>query len=251
MNRTLKDRLRSGNVLFGPMLTLPCADVADVMSRAGFDWLWIEMEHATLGLERVQQMLQAAGGRVPCIVRSPWNDHVWLKRILDTGCDGVVIPQIRSAEEAAAAVSACKYSPDGHRSVGIGRAQAFGLEFKEYVARANDELTIILQAEHVDAVNRIDSILEVPGFDAIMIGPYDLSASMGMIGQVDSPEVLSAIARIKEACKARRMPVGIFAPDVSAARRQVADGCTLLLVGVDAMMLGEVAKGFLHELRKT
>lgn len=232
------------------MLTLPCPDVADVLSRVGFDWLWIEMEHATLGLERVQQALQAAGGRVPCIVRSPWNDHVWLKRILDTGCDGVVIPQIRSAEEAAAAVAACRYSPQGHRSVGIGRAHAFGLGFKEYLAQANEDLTIVLQIEHIDAVNRIEAILAVPGWDAVVIGPYDLSASMNMIGQVESPEVQAAIRKVKEACKESRKPYGIFAPDVATAKRQIADGCTMLLVGVDAMILTNAAKSLLGQLKE-
>lgn len=250
MSLLLKERLRRGDVLFGPMLTLPCPDVADVLSRVGFDWLWIEMEHATLDLERVQQMLQAAGGRVPCIVRSPWNDHVWLKRILDTGCDGVVIPQIRSAPEAAAAVAACRYSPHGHRSVGIARAQAFGQNFTQYIDQANDQLTIVLQIEHIDAVNQIGAILDVPGFDAVVIGPYDLSASMNMIGHVESPKVQAAIRRVKDACNVKKKPVGIFTPDPTTAKKQIADGCTMLLVGVDAMILGNAARGLLSELRK-
>jgi 2-keto-3-deoxy-L-rhamnonate aldolase RhmA len=248
VNTSLKTGLQRGDVLFGPMLTLACPDVSDMFSRAGFDWLWIELEHATMSLETVQQMLQAAGGRVPCIVRSPWNDHVWLKRILDTGCDGVVIPQIRSADEATSAVAACRYSPLGHRSVGIGRAHGFGLEFKEYLARANDELTIVLQIEHIDGVNQIEAILSVPGWDAVMIGPYDLSASMNMIGQVESPEVQAAIRRVKDACKAKRKPYGIFAPDLAIAKRQIADGCTMLLIGVDATILANAGKSLLAQI---
>ena len=132
MELDFKTRLKQREVLLGPLVTLGSTEVAEILSKVGFDWLWIEMEHAPSGLARVQEMIQATGGRVPCLVRAPWNDGVWIKRILDTGCDGIVIPQIRSAAE---------------------------------------RLITVLQTEHIDAANNIESILDVPGFDAVLIGP--------------------------------------------------------------------------------
>jgi 2-dehydro-3-deoxyglucarate aldolase len=109
------------------------------------------MEHAPTGLARVQEMIQATGGRVPCLVRAPWNDGVWIKRILDTGCDGIVIPQIRSAAEAREAIRNCKYPPIGTRSVGIARAQGYGMTLQDYIENADERLITVLQTEHIDA----------------------------------------------------------------------------------------------------
>jgi 2-dehydro-3-deoxyglucarate aldolase/4-hydroxy-2-oxoheptanedioate aldolase len=126
MTHDFKTRLKKREILLGPLVTLSSTEVAEILSRVGFDWLWIEMEHAPTGLARIQELIQATGGRIPCLVRVPWNDDVWIKQILDTGCDGIVIPQIRNSSEARAAVRACKYPPVGIRSVGIARAQGYG-----------------------------------------------------------------------------------------------------------------------------
>ena len=249
MNITFKERLKRRDILLGPLVTLGSTEVAEILSKVGFDWLWIEMEHATTGLTRAQEMIQATAGRLPCIVRAPWNDAVWIKRVLDIGCDGVVIPQIRSAGEAREAVRACMYPPAGTRSVGVARAQGFGMDFQDYIKHANERLTIILQTEHIDAVSNIETILEVAGFDAVLIGPYDLSASMGLTGQISHPDVQQAIGKIKDACAARSFPMGIFADDAHAAKLHIDGGCTLIALGVDAMYLWKSAKQAVSELR--
>jgi 2-dehydro-3-deoxyglucarate aldolase/4-hydroxy-2-oxoheptanedioate aldolase len=151
MELDFKTRLKQREVLLGPLVTLGSTEVAEILSKVGFDWLWIEMEHAPTGLARVQEMIQATGGRVPCLVRAPWNDGVWIKRILDTGCDGIVIPQIRSAAEAREAIRNCKYPPIGTRSVGIARAQGYGMTLQDYIENADERLITVLQTEHIDA----------------------------------------------------------------------------------------------------
>jgi len=244
-----KTRLQRGEVLLGTLITLGSTEVAEILANVGFDWLWIEMEHAPSGLARVQQLIQATGGLVTCLVRAPWNDLVWIKRILDIGCHGIIIPQIRTATEAREAVSACKYPPSGTRSVGIGRAQGYGMNLQDYIEHADDRLIIVLQTEHIDAANNIESILDVPGFDAVLIGPYDLSASMGLKGQTAHLDVQQAIGRIKDACSDRQIPIGIFAVDAETARTQIASGSSLIAVGMDTMFLWKSAKQAIGDLR--
>src|SRR5262249_12026251 len=180
-NSDFKRRLRAGEVLLGPMLTLPSPEVAEVMAEAGFDWVWVEMEHSPADLLTAQRMVQAVGGRCPCVVRAPWNDPVWVKRVLDTGCDGIVIPQVQSRSEAESALRPCRAPPAGVRGVGVARAQRYGMRLQQYVAGADAALTVVLQVEHVEGVRNVREILDVPGIDAIVIGPLDLSASMGLV----------------------------------------------------------------------
>jgi len=161
MNHSFKARL-GNETLIGPIISLPCADVADLLSRVGFDYLWIDLEHSPMDVTDAQILIQAAGGRCPCIIRVPEVSEAWIKKALDTGCDGIVIPQIRSAAEARAAVAWCQYPPQGRRGAAATRAHGFGLNFSEYVATANQDLAIILQVEHIDAVNQIDEILQTP-----------------------------------------------------------------------------------------
>jgi len=248
MSTPFTARLRQGEVLLGPLVTLGSTDVAEILSQVGFDWLWFEMEHAPLGLSRVQEMIQAVGGRCPCLVRAPWNDAVWIKRVLDTGCDGIVIPQIRTAVEAREAIRACHYPPAGTRSVGIARAQGYGMSLQEHIEHAGERLTVVLQIEHADAVANIEAILEVPGIDAVLIGPYDLSGSMGLTGQVTHPEVQAAIEKVQAACRAREVPIGIFAADTAAARQRIESGFTLIALSVDTMYLWRAAKEAVAEL---
>src|SRR5206468_8793453 len=143
-----------------------------------------DLEHAPLSLERAQQLIQAVAGQAGTVIRVPWNDAVHIKRALDLGCDGVIVPQVRTAEEARQAVAAAKYPPAGVRSVGIARAQQYGMKLQEYVVSANDKVAVMVQIEHVDAVPHINEIIGVSGVDAIVIGPYDLSASMGRPGEI-------------------------------------------------------------------
>lgn len=246
---TLKQRIRQGEPTIGSLVTMPSPDAADILSRVGFDFLWIENEHAPMDALQAQTLIQAVGGRCPCLVRIPDKQEVWVKKALDIGCDGIVVPQIRSADEAQRVVEWSLFPPEGGRSVGVARAHGYGMTFQAYVETANQELVIVLQAEHSEAVEKIDEIVQVEGVDAVLIGPFDLSGSLGVLGQVDHPVVLEAIETIREACEAAGMPLGIFAPDVGMARRYLEQGFTLIALAMDAFFLWQGAQAALEEIR--
>lgn len=248
MPLTFKTLLREKPVI-GPIISLPCPDVADLLSRVGFDYLWIDLEHSPMDVGDAQMLLQAAGGRIPCVIRVPEVSEAWIKKALDTGCDGIVIPQIRSAAEARAAVAWCQYPPAGRRGAASTRAHAFGLNFTDYVATANDSLAIILQIEHIDAVNDIDAILQTPGVAALFVGPFDLSGSMGLLGQIDRPEVQAAIERVVVAGQAADMPLGLYVRDGAAGKAAIARGFRMIALGTDASYLLKAAQSALAACR--
>jgi len=244
-----KQRLAAGDRLIGLYLSLASPDIAEMAALAGFDWLWIDLEHSRASLTDVQRMIQAVAGRSATLVRVPWNDPVWIKRVLDLGCDGVIVPQVRSADEAAQAVRACLYPPAGERSVGMSRAQQYGMDFQRYVENANSEICIILQIEHRDAVGCLDEILAVPGYEAVLAGPYDLSGSFGLLGQVSHPKVMESLAQIGVTAKRHGKATGIFVADVEAARAQAASGFNLIAVGSDAMYFWKGAQQAVRQLK--
>lgn len=237
---TFKTRLKT-EFLIGTLLTLSCPSVAEILSQI-VDWLWFDLEHSSISLETAQAMLQAVNNRCPCLIRAPWNDSVWIKRILDTGCDGIIIPQIKTSEEVEAVIQACKYPPEGIRSVGISRAHNYGMNFQEYIEKANNALTIVIQIEHIEAVENIESIVNIIGFDAVMIGSYDLSASMGLTGDLEHPKVKQAISTIKLACDRKNIPCGIFVTDEQKAILAKENGFKLICLGIDVLHLTKAVK---------
>lgn len=246
---SFKTRLRDRELFIGTLVTLSSPDVAEIMSRVGFDYLWIDLEHTPLDFVHAQRMVQAVGGRCPCLVRIPENKEVWIKKALDTGCDGIVVPQVRSAAEAEAVVRWSLYPPEGERSVGVSRAHRYGMGFQEYVEKANDELVIVLQVEHVEGVQSVGSIVEVEGIDAILVGPFDLSGSLGVLGQIDHPDVGTAIEAVTRHCEGAGVTLGIFAVDAAYARDAIAQGFSLIALGMDAFYLWQSAKAALEEAR--
>ncbi|MFO7620928.1 MAG: aldolase/citrate lyase family protein [Bacteroidales bacterium] len=239
----------SDRQLIGTIYSAGAPQVAEMITLAGFDWVMIDMEHSALSLGDTQNALQVLGEGILRIVRVPGNDEIWIKRVLDTGCDGIIIPMVNSAEEAEKIISASKYPLEGNRSVGVARAHKYGAEFKEYVTDANSDLIIMPQIEHIKGVMNIDSILKVNGIDAIFIGPYDLSASMGLTGQVNHPEVRAAIDLIKSKCRETGLPYAIFGASPEAMEQEFRDGCRFLVCGVDLMILSEALRVMLDRLR--
>jgi 2-keto-3-deoxy-L-rhamnonate aldolase RhmA len=228
---------RTYKPVLGTIFTIGSPQVAEIISQSGFDWVLIDMEHSTLSLDSAQTAIQVMGEKILKIVRAPGNDEIWIKRVLDTGCDGILVPMIKNAEEAGKVVIRSKYPVEGQRSVGLTRAHKYGAGFTEYVSRANKDLIIMIQIEHIEGVKNIDSILKVKGIDSIFIGPYDLSASMGLMGQVHHPDVRSAIDLIKRKCRKAGLPYGIFGMDPVTLSNELKDGCTFLLCGVDSAIL--------------
>jgi len=236
--------------LMGTIFTTGSVQVAEMISQAGFDWVMIDMEHSTLTLQEVQNTLPAFGDRILKIVRVPGNDEIWIKRVLDTGCDGIMAPMIKTGEEAAKLVMAAKYPPEGQRSVGVTRAHGYGQSFGSYVENANRDLIIMAQVEHIDGVRNIDSILSVSGIDAIFIGPYDLSASMGLAGQVMNNGVKKSIGLIKKKCRDAGKPYGIFGSDPGILQEEIKEGCNYVLCGIDIALFSAALKDLSAELHR-
>ena len=249
MTSLFKTQLAQGKQLIGTILCLPAPELAEICVDAGIDWLFIDMEHGTLEIIDVQRILKAVGGKIPCLVRVPTNDEMWIKKVLDTGADGLIIPHVNSADDARRAVQTSKYPPDGTRSVGIGRAHRYGAQFQEYLDRANDDIAVVVQAEHIDAVKNIESILAVKGIDAVLIGPYDLSASMNKPGQVTDPEVQSAIARVKQVCATTGIPISIFAGNLETGKQALQDGYNFVAVHTDVGLISGMYSQLVKTLR--
>ena len=242
-------RLRQNDLLLGTMLTLPSPELAEMISSCGYDWLFMDGEHGNLSTLDWQRMLQAVAGRSAAIIRVATNSEREIKKILDIGADGIIAPQVNTADEARHVVACCKYPPQGIRGVGLARAQGYGRSFAEYMETANDSIAVIVQAEHIDAVNNIEQIVEVEGIDAVFIGPYDLSASMGLMGQVDHPEVVEAIDRVGRACQQRDISLGYFGTTAESVQDYARKGYHLICAGTDAGFVVGGAEKMLQDLR--
>lgn len=236
--------------LVGTIFTSGMPQVAEIIAGAGFEWVLIDMEHSAMSLEQVQVSLPLFGNSMLRIVRVPANDEAWIKRVLDTGCDGIMVPMVRSAEEAERAVRFSKYPPDGRRSVGVTRAHGYGNDFSTYMSRANDDIIVMVQAEHIDSVRQIDAIVHTEGVNAVFIGPYDLSASMNLTGQVSHAHVREAIHKIKDKCHEVGMPYGIFGATPESVTGELEEGCRYLLCGIDMMILASSYKKLHQYFRK-
>jgi len=235
------ERLARRDALLGTLLTLPSPEIAEIMAAAGFDWLFIDMEHGLLDFAAVQRMVQAVAPSCPCIVRVPNNEPILIAKALDTGADGIIVPHVSTAAEARAAVRAAKYPPAGERSIGVARAQGYGGRLREAIARDNDETVVVAQVEHVDGVAHIGEIVSVPGVSAVFIGPFDLSASLGKPGEIGAPDVQQAIGTVVASCAAKSLACGIFVVDGDAASRAFAAGHSLVCATTDTLLLADAA----------
>jgi len=249
MQNEFRARLRGGEKLLGTIVTLSSPAAAEILADAGFDWLFVDGEHGPLETGDIMGILQAVGDKAACIVRVPAADETPIKRVLDLGADGIIAPLVNTAEQAEYVVRSARYSPAGSRGVGLGRAHGYGMRFKEYIDSANELVTVVVQAEHAQAVENIESIVKVEGIDAVLIGPYDLSASMGKMGQVDDPAVIEAIDHVTDTCLAAGIPLGYFGVNAEAVRPFADRGYTLLVAGTDTLFLGSAAEATLSALR--
>ncbi len=239
-----RERLDSGRVCLGPSITLSDPVVTEALAPS-VDFFWIDLEHNPLSLESVSAHLIAArAGGAPALVRVPTSDVGWIKRVLDTGAEGIIVPQARSAAEVRQAISACRYPPQGTRGFGPRRGGNYGREpLQQYLAEASRRVFLAIQIETAEALDQLDAILELPGFDSIVIGPNDLSGALGVMGQIDHPRVVEAVASIAARSRAAGRYVGIgMAPDVNHAVRAIRQGVQWVQFGGDCGFLIDAAE---------
>ena len=226
----VRQRLLQGEPSIGTWLSLPSPESAEYVSRLGFDWLVVDTEHNAVDIRTLGQIFSAmsASGVAP-MVRIPWNTAENIKRVLDAGAWGIVVPMVNSREEAELAVSATKYPPTGTRSVGGSRhAVSFDTSPAEYYRHANDEVMVVVQIEHIDGVNNADEILSVPGIDACFIGPNDMGASMGLgIGvplESDHPKIVEAIMHVRDTAMKHGVAPGIHTSGAEGMNSRIEQG---------------------------
>lgn len=251
----LRARLLAGEPLIGSWINSGSPIVAELMAATGFDFLCVDVEHSAVDLPQTQQLFQAVkSGNPACetMVRLHGIDYAFVKRYLDAGARGVVAPLVRTREEAELIVEAVKYPPQGNRGVGFCRANQYGLNLQAEFDRANDSNLIVAQIEHIDAVRNIDQILSVPGIDAVFIGPYDLTASMGITAQFEHPQYLEARKEILAACKRHKVAPGIHvvATDPQQVLDRVNEGYRLIAYSLDITMLLSASTEGLAAIRK-
>lgn len=236
----LKEKLRRNELTLGSWITLGHTAIAEIMAKANFDWLVVDLEHSVITIEVAGDLIRTIDlcGVAP-LVRLTSNDPNQIKRVMDAGAHGIVVPMINSPEEAAKAVAATRYAPNGSRGVGLARAQGYGVNFQDYLAWQHDGPVVIVQIEHVDAIGRLDEILTVPGVDGFIIGPYDLSCSMGMPGQFQHPEFVDAMTRIRETGLRLGCPAGlhIVEPDLLLLEQTIGEGYSIIAYSVDIRIM--------------
>jgi 2-keto-3-deoxy-L-rhamnonate aldolase RhmA len=248
----LKRKFQQSELVIGMGVSLRDAMISEIMANAGFDFLWIDMEHTSLSIEACDAHVTALRGtETAAWVRVPSSDPVLIKPIVDLNPAGIIVPQIRNTEEAARAVAACRYPPHGVRGFGPRRGIRYGsMDSQSYLKRSEEDPLVILQIEHIEAVNQIDAILDTPGIGSICFGPNDLSGSMGLMGQTSHPRVMEAIDRVIETCKRRKVLCGTsigYSPEL--VRQWVGKGINWIQSSADWLVLQESASLIAKDLR--
>ena len=241
----LKSKMDSKTLTLGSWLTIPHQSIVEILASAGFEWLVLDLELSAIDFQKTQEMMghiQAQG--MQGLVRVSSNEPVVIKRSMDIGADGVIVPMVLNQHEAQKAVDAVRYPPLGNRGVGLSRAQHYGIGFETYNEWVNSQSVVIIQVEHIDAVNNLESILGVEGVDGIIVGPYDLSASLGKPGQFNAPEVVEALNRVEEISSKYNKSLGfhVIKPSHSEVTAKVKKGYTFIAFILDFLFLGDKAR---------
>jgi len=251
-SHSLRDQVRGRHLSLGTWIQLPDTYSAEIISRAGFDWLAIDLEHGLIDLQAAFRLIQIIGltGCVP-LVRLNENDPSLIRRVMDAGAGGVIVPMVNTVEDAEQAVYAVKYSPDGRRSFGLGRAHRFGVAFDDYLKTANEQSVVVIQIEHIDALQNLDRILAVKGIDAIIIGPYDMSGSLGIPGKFDDPRFEQVIGTVIDRVKKSGIALGfhIVHPSQQDLEKRISEGFTFIGYGMDTIFISEGSLAAVRDAR--
>jgi 2-dehydro-3-deoxyglucarate aldolase len=242
--RMIRESLKTDKPSIGSWIQIPHGSVAEIMGQAGYDWVAIDMEHGSVCAQQLPDLFRALelGGTLP-LVRLAQGMPKDCKQALDAGAGGVIVPMVESAKQLKEVRDACCWPPAGKRGVGFSRANLFGKYFKEYTAEAQAPL-LVAMIEHICAVENLEEILKVEGLDAVLIGPYDLSASMDISAQFDSPEFVKAMNRIRMICRNQGIPCGVHVvmPEPRELKKRIEEGYRFIAYSVDAVFLNTFAQ---------
>jgi 2-dehydro-3-deoxyglucarate aldolase len=250
---TLKDKLSNNEVSIGSWITIGNTVVAEIMAKAGYDWLVVDLEHSSIDIQTASELIRVIDlCHVSPLVRLTSNNPDQIKRVMDAGAHGIVVPMVNTREQAELAVSATRYGPRGIRGVGLARAQGYGAKFKEYLDWQHSQPIVIVQIEHKDAVSNLDEILATPGVDGFIIGPYDLSCSLGIAGQFENLQFKNIKSKIKDAGNRSTVASGIHIvePDQAALTKSIDEGYKFIAYGVDIRMLDTIARQGISKIQK-
>ena len=240
---TLKEKLKRGEICSGAFLGFDCAATASMMAWAGFDWVLLDAEHGHFSQDSLRSLLDSLKDSPATVLVRVGDDSVFqIKQALELGAEGVLVPMIMDREQTEKVLEVMLYSPKGNRSTGYSRSNGFGLDM-DYWHRANDELLTMMMIENVHSIEKIDDILSVPGVDVAFVGPYDLAASMGLVGQASHPQVMDAIDTVIEACHRHGVAPGMFCGGgLDQARRMARKGMQMLCFTTDYYIMADESR---------
>lgn len=249
----LKSKLSNNELTIGTWVTISHPAVIEILSSAGFEWITLDIEHSAINIESVQNLLgHIQGNGMEGLVRVSKNEEVVIKRVMDAGADGVIVPMVKNRSEAEKAVSFVKYPPVGKRGVGLSRAQKYGTDFDGYKEWTNNEAVVIAQIEHIEAVNNLEDILKTEGIDGTIVGPYDLSASMGYPGEYNRDDVKEALDKVVKVTKEIKKPLGfhVVEADYSELKQRIEEGYNFIAFSLDFFFLGDKARNEMAKFQK-
>lgn len=242
--REIKSLLLSGKPTIGSWMQIPNTSVAEIIGQAGYDWIAIDLEHGSMSTSQLPDLFRALelGGTLP-LVRLAQGHSKDIKQALDSGAGGIIIPMIESAAQLSDVIKYSCWPPAGERGVGFSRANLYGKYFDAYVEEAQAPL-IIAQIEHIKAVENINTILRIKGLDGIIIGPYDLSASMGLTGQFKHAKFLNALNDIQRACKKHNKAAGVHIvnPEIHELQQRIEEGYQFIAYSIDSVFLNKIVQ---------
>ena len=239
--------------LIGSWVTLNNPSIAEIMADAGFDWLCVDLEHSVIDYAETQQLISTIQSKgIKAFVRVGENNTRIIKRVLDAGVDGIIVPMVNTKKEAQKAIDSVKYPPIGKRGVGLARAQKYGFGFEEYKDDEADNIKLIVQIEHIDAINNLEEILSLDDIDGTFIGPYDLSGSMGKPGKYDDDDVKEVLQRYEDIAKKYDKLIGfhVVQPDYNIVNEKIEKGYNFIAFSFDAMFLGTIIRKEIKNIKK-
>ena len=247
-----KNLFNDNEVALGSWITLAHPAVAEIMANAGFDWLAIDLEHSVISIREAEELIRVIElSNVVPLVRLTSNNSDLIKRVMDAGAHGIIVPMVNSALDAEMAVQSIKYPPAGRRGVGLARAQRYGADFEAYKKWQVNGSIVIVQIEHIDAVNNFRDILSVPGVDGFIVGPYDLTSSMGIPGEFSNSKYLDVIERIGKIANNMGVTGGvhIIEPDTKELAQRIDEGYKFIAYSLDIRMLDYSCRSALESIK--